>query len=127
MADKQTRPNVAALRKLEASLQQDLRQREAVMRAPQGRGVSHGGASHLDAPHIDDEAPRIPRVARSAANSNAANAAADNAIAGNVAAARRTAAAAGAAPAGRNASSRGAGASSRDALGGYYWRSNVLH
>jgi hypothetical protein len=115
MAEQHTRPNMAALRKLEASLQQDLRQREAVMRAPQARG----------GPHIDD-AP-IPRVVRSAANANAANAAAGNAIAGNVAAARRSAAAMSSAPAIRNAPSRGTPTSSRDVLGSYYWRANVLH
>ena len=87
MADQHTRPNMAALRKLEASLQHDLRQREAVMRAPLARGASPV-----------DEAP-IPRVVRSPANANVANPAAGNAIAGNVAAARRSTLAAGAAPA----------------------------
>ena len=90
MAEQHTRPNMAALRKLEASLQQDLRQREAVMRAPPARG----------APPVDEEP--IPRVVRSPANANVGNA-----IAGNVAAARRSAAATGSAPTIRNAPSRG--------------------
>ena len=106
---------MAALRKLEASLQQDLRQREAVMRAPLARGT----------PPVD-EAP-IPRVVRSPANANVANAAAGNAIAGNVAAARRSAAATSSAPTIRNAPSRGTPTSSRDVLGSYYWRANILH
>jgi len=112
MADQHTRPNMAALRKLEASLEQDLRQREAVMRAPQARG----------APHIDD-AP-IPRVARSPANG-----AAGNAIAGNVAAARRGApAATGAAPAIRNAPAHSQRPPSRELRGGsYYWSASVLN
>src|SRR3954454_1580854 len=110
MADQHRRPKVAALRKLEASLQNDLRQREAVTRARPGRG----------APPVD-EAP-IPRVVRSPANANAANAAAGNAIAGNVAAARRSATATSAAPTVRNGSSRGTPPSSR-----HYWRANVLH
>src|SRR5262245_45207744 len=113
MADQHTRPNVAALRKLEASLQHDLRQREAQMRAPQGRGGSHAGAPHID------EAP-IPRVVRPAANSNAANAAAGNAIAGNVAAARRSAAV-------RKATGYIERRSPHDLLNGSdYWRANVL-
>src|SRR5262245_7501414 len=113
MADQHTRPNVAALRKLEASLQHDLRQREAQMRAPQGRGGSHAGAPHID------EAP-IPRVVRPAANSNAANAAAGNAIAGNVAAARRSAAV-------RKATGYNERRSPHDLLNGSdYWRANVL-
>src|SRR5262249_53408377 len=93
MADQHTRPNMAALRKLEASLQQELRQREA-MRAPLARNTPYS-----------DEAP-IPRVVRSPAN----------AAAGNGAAARRNAAPA-----------RGTPTSSRDVLGSYYWRTNVLH
>jgi hypothetical protein len=101
---------MAALRKLEASLQQDLRQREAVMRAPLARSTP-----------CADDAP-MPRVARSPANANAANVAA-----ANVAAARRSAAAAGAAPTVRNASSRGMATSSRNVLGSYYWRAHVLH
>src|SRR5262245_52950868 len=111
MAEQHTRPNMAALRKLEASLQDALRQREAVMRAPAARGV----------PHIDD-AP-IPRVARSPANGNAGNA-----IASNVAAARRSApVATGAAPAIRNAPAHARRPSSRELLGGgYYWRASVL-
>src|SRR5262249_60895832 len=95
MADQYTRPNMAALRKLEASLQQDLRQREAVMRAPQARTT-------LRIESIDD-AP-MPRVVRSPANP----------AAGNGAAARRSAAPA-----------RGTPTSSRDVLGSYYWRTNV--
>src|SRR5690242_20137482 len=117
MADQHTRPNMAALRKLEASLEQDLRQREAVMRAPQARG----------APHIHDS--QIPRVARSRANGAAGNPIADNAIAGNVAAARRgEPVTTGAAPAMRTTPAHEKRASSRDPLGGsYYWRASVLN
>jgi hypothetical protein len=114
MADQHTRPNMAALRKLEASLQQDLRQREAVTRTPPARST----------PHIDD-AP-MPRIVRAPANANATNANAANAIAGNVATARRGALIA--TPPVRNAPAREARPSSRDLLGGsYYWRANVLH
>jgi hypothetical protein len=110
---------MAALRKLEASLQDDLRRREAVMRAPLGRNASYNGTPYDS---YDDEAP-APRIARTAANANAAG----NAIAANVAASRRGTAA-GAATSVRNGSSRGAPSSSRDVLGGsYYWRANVLH
>jgi hypothetical protein len=106
MADQHTRPNMAALRKLEASLQQDLRQREAVTRAPPARS----------APCIDDT---MPRIVRSPANANASNA-----TAGNATVARR-AAAAGAAPKLRRAPSHGT--SSHEVLGSYYWRVNILH
>src|SRR5262249_27994434 len=113
MADQHTRPNMAALRKLEASLQHDLREREAIPRARQAPGR---GAEPHDIPARDLSIIRNTREA--SARAGARDPLILDAVARDVAIRD---------PATRTARSARRAPSARGLLGSYYWRAHVLY
>src|SRR5213594_1613615 len=118
MADQHTRPNMAALRKLEASLQHDLREREAIPRASSKRHASARNAEPHDIPARDLSIIRNTREARDVRGAAARDPLVVDAVARDVSV--RDAAA-------RGARSGSNSPSSRALLGSYYWQSHVLH
>jgi hypothetical protein len=121
MADQPTRPNMAALRKLEASLQDDLREREAIPRAPSKRHAHARGAEPHDIIPARDLS--IIRNTRDACARDVRGAAArdpqviDVAVRDVVTRDSAT----------RRAPSAGKAPSPRALLGSYYWRAHVFH
>ena len=127
MADQPTRPNMAALRKLEASLHDDLREREAVARAPSKRQAAVRSAEPRkveprDIPARDLSIIRNTREARDASARDVRGAGRDHLV---LDVAARDVAIRDAAT--RRAPSAGKSPSARALLGSYYWRAHVLH
>src|SRR5262249_24781830 len=126
MADQHTRPNLAALRKLEASQQYDLREREAIARARQapGRGAeprraAPRGAEAHDIPACDLS---IIRNTRETSARDVRGATRDPLVIDAVA---RDVSVRDAAARGTRSGSRSP--SARALRGSYYWRAHALH
>src|SRR5215470_19985253 len=131
MADQHTRPNMAALRKLEASLQQDLRERDTIPRAPSVRHAqTRSTASQEGQREIQKEIQKIPaRDLSIIRNTRDASLRDGRDGVGHDPQMRDASvrAAQGRNAANRNAPSKANAPSARDLRGNYYWREHVLH
>src|SRR5262245_22228594 len=123
MADQYTRPNMAALRKLEASLQHDLREREAIARARQASG--RGAEPRSGAPRgadADDISACDLSIIRNTREASVRGATRDPLVIDAVA---RDVSVRDAAARGTRSGSRSP--SARALPGSYYWRAHALH
>src|SRR5215470_11358922 len=139
MADQHTRPNMAALRKLEASLQQDLRERDTIPRAPSVRHAQTRSTASQEGQResqresqreIQKEIQKIPaRDLSIIRNTRDASLRDGRDGVGHDPQMRDASvrAAQGRNAANRNAPSKANAPSARDLRGNYYWREHVLH